>query len=863
MIFSLRSIFLIALVGMLICGCSGKSSQPITPDTPESSPGITYDNSLAVNSTGGGHRLLNYGFIYINPDEGVVDLIPVRAGEFHLNILKLLEVGPCTDCFRIVGFNFPQPDLLDLDVRIDHPFDFLDLSVFDVRAILMFNGSHEYPSMGKLMSDPELGDGAVLNPDGYTALYNGSTIGAPVGDYLKYFPGNLSTLDIPNSDINGFRYFITDDPDNDRNAFYAGSSDVETFSLKLPTGPFVVGYAVDASWEEPKESPVDDPLEDFSYHANCIEPWKIEVSEQKICDGLTEIGGETNIIINVHSWQSLLYINYPVIECPDLFDGTISTNHIISGSEPGFYQFMATITNDKLALPGIYKCLIWAECKENNPEETPWLDLSAYQIFEVEVIEEQPAGPGHIMWAESAGGEEKDQCYGITSLSDDSTVVCGSFSKSTTFGDGELNETVLISSGGLDIFVARYNLDGTLLWAKHAGGKSYEHVYSITSLSDNSTVVTGSFEGYATFGEGEQNETILKSGGYSDIFVARYNPDGTLVWAKRAGGKNPCYGKAITSLSDDSSVVTGYFYSDTGPATFGAGEINETILTSSGSSDAFIARYNSDGSLAWAKRAGGVDADGGNAITCLSDDSTVITGNFRSWAIFGSGEPDETILLSNGTVDIFVAQFNPDGSLSWAKSAGGASINDISHGISALSDDSTVITGFFSQEIIFGKGEPSETTLADSGVNDIFIARYSGDDGSLIWAKRAGGNNQEESFGITTLQDDSIVITGDFQYESIFGQGEPNEIFLDGNGNWDIFLARYNSDGSLFWAKQAGGPQGGDGGECGRSITTLSDDSIVVTGGFWDTAIFGVCDPINVILTSAGKEDIFIARFAP
>ena len=55
-------------------------------------------------------------------------------------------------------------------------------------------------------------------------------------------------------------------------------------------------------------------------------------------------------------------------------------------------------------------------------------------------------------------------------------------------------------------------------------------------LSDGSSLVTSFFWDTDTFGPGEPGQTLLTSAGGADIFVARYNPDGTLAWAKRAGG---------------------------------------------------------------------------------------------------------------------------------------------------------------------------------------------------------------------------------------------------------------------------------------------------------------------------------------
>ncbi|MBU1024220.1 hypothetical protein KKB99_08065, partial [bacterium] len=87
------------------------------------------------------------------------------------------------------------------------------------------------------------------------------------------------------------------------------------------------------------------------------------------------------------------------------------------------------------------------------------------------------------------------------------------------------NEMMLTSAGSEDIFVARYNPDGALTWAKRAGGSDgYDEGLGTTTLSDDSTVVTGYFSGTSTFGPDEPNETVLISAGYQDIFVARFEP---------------------------------------------------------------------------------------------------------------------------------------------------------------------------------------------------------------------------------------------------------------------------------------------------------------------------------------------------
>ncbi|MCX6647040.1 MAG: PKD domain-containing protein, partial [bacterium] len=773
MLSSFRFFLINAITILIIAGCSGHNSQPTAPDATTIPPALIGNADVSDDSGGNTHYLLSSGLIYINtenPDDPIVEIIPAREGEIHFNVLKFLEGAPCFDCFRIMGFDFPGPGYkyLDLDVRIDHPFDDLLFSVFDLRCIIMFDGSHQFPSTGKTTSDPSIGEGALLNAEGYTALYNGSTLSAPVGDYQKYFPGKLSTELIPNADINGYIYFRSDDPTNNRNAFYAGSIDVKTLSMQLPSSTFVIGYAVDASWAPPIETPVDDPLTDFGTDANCLEPWKIVVTEEPIGLGLTDHCGQTKLLIDVYDWQGKETHHDPEVECPEIFDGTLTATWVSDGA--GYSEYEATISNSLTAPIGEYMCLIRIEANENDPVNKPWLDLTAYQMQKLTIIEqphldpvavaEANPNPQSINFPVSFSGSgsydpdcgdiqvyewdwDNDGIYDETGENVEHTWTSpGIYLVQLRVTDDESQTDTLDEP--LEINISQAG-SGDLIWAKRAGGASSDPDSwndagcGITTLSDNSTVVTGYFYDQATFGPGETNETVLTTTGDGDldIFVARYNPDGTLAWAKRAGGPfDRDRGSGITTLSDNSTVVTGTFYKS---ATFAPGEPNETVLTSTGGFDIFIARYNPDGSLVWVKRAGGTGTAEANGITTLSDNSTVATGLFSATATFGPGEPNETILTAAGCWDIFIARYNPDGTLAWAKRAGGTvDINfpDMGNGITALSDNSTVVTGLFGGSATFGPEEPNETVLTSAGWSDIFVARYN-PDGTLAWSKRA------------------------------------------------------------------------------------------------------------------------------
>ena len=179
---------------------------------------------------------------------------------------------------------------------------------------------------------------------------------------------------------------------------------------------------------------------------------------------------------------------------------------------------------------------------------------------------------GNWLWAKKAGGTSEDKGYSIALDANGNSYVTGCFSGIATFGT-----TTITSSGDKDIFVAKMDSNGNWLWAKKAGGTSYDYGCCIAVDDNGNSYVTGDFAESATFGT-----TTLTSSGYDDIFVAKMDSNGNWLWAKKAGGQSNDGGRSITVDDNGNSYVTGYFEEST---TFGI-----TTLTSSGDYEIFVAK---------------------------------------------------------------------------------------------------------------------------------------------------------------------------------------------------------------------------------------------------------------------------------
>jgi len=387
-------------------------------------------------------------------------------------------------------------------------------------------------------------------------------------------------------------------------------------------------------------------------------------------------------------------------------------------------------------------------------------------------------------------------------------------------------------------------------WVRRAGGSAFDTAYHSVVAADDTVLVTGIYEADATFGAGEEGETVLLASepGIQDGFVARYSPSGSLLWARAIVGPGSTMAGGVAALDDGGALVAGWFRT----ATFSPGEPGETTLTAP-DFDIFLARYDASGTLDWVRQDGGHSTAAYN-VAALPDGSARVVGWYEGETTFGAGEDGETVLPNSGSRDLFVAGFAPSGDFAWVRGAGGLD-EDRAIAVGVLPDGSTWMAGDFSTAITLGAGETNQTTLTAAGPNDILVARYDAF-GGLAWARSAGGALDDVALDVEAFPDGSVLVTGGFHGSATFGLGEPNEASLASAGDFDVFVARYQSDGTLDWARRHGGPLQ----DIGYAVAPLPDGGAFVTGTFAGTVTFGAGETTETMLPSAGFADAFLAR---
>ncbi len=377
-------------------------------------------------------------------------------------------------------------------------------------------------------------------------------------------------------------------------------------------------------------------------------------------------------------------------------------------------------------------------------------------------------GAGNVLWAKSTGGTSDDSGGSVSTDANGNIIVTGSFgSSSITFGT-----TTLTNAGGADIFIVKYDGAGNVMYAKSEGGTGNDYGRSVSTDANGNIIVTGEFwSSSITFGT-----TTLTNAGYDDIFIVKYDGAGNVLWAKSAVGNFYDNGLSVSTDANGNIIVTGEFMSAS--ITFGT-----TTLTnaSTNRTDIFIVKYDGAGNVLWAKSAGGTGYDRGHSVSTDANGNIIVTGDFLSSSItFGT-----TTLTNAGNTDIFIVKYDGAGNVLWAKSAGGPA-GDYGVSVSTDANGNIIVTGeFWSSSITFGT-----TTLTNPGYADIFIVKYDGA-GNVMWAKSAGGTNQNQEGGnsVSTDANGNIIVTGRFGSSSItFGTTTLTN--AGASDTYDIFIVK-------------------------------------------------------------------------
>lgn len=415
-----------------------------------------------------------------------------------------------------------------------------------------------------------------------------------------------------------------------------------------------------------------------------------------------------------------------------------------------------------------------------------------YEAGELLLVKLNP--DGGLVWARQMGGPGSDRAAGMTVDADGNCYVTGYFEKTADFDPGP-EAFLLTSSGYHDVFVAKYNSDGELVWAKKMGGNDDDEGVVIATDAAGNVYVSGRFQGTADFNPGPATFNMLAQSASSDLFIVKLSALGNYVWSKRFNGGIGGSTLLMDMVLDDAGnlYAIGWFRGaiDFNPD-FGIFDMESSPNPENpdfSHIDTYILKLKNNGSFVWAKQMG--DSTGGclgNAIA-LDPAGDICMVGYHS----GNTDFDPNSGVYNLPVDnkgMFFAKLTDNGELRWVKGVASTS--------SASAEDLDVdeagnfyITGEMNKGTFDFDPGPGTLNLVSILDHDLFTAKYDAN-GALVWIFQQ--QNTEEDLGgshIAVDQNGGVYCSGFFS-GTLNLYTNPDEVTsLYCGGYVDVFVCKF------------------------------------------------------------------------
>jgi len=446
--------------------------------------------------------------------------------------------------------------------------------------------------------------------------------------------------------------------------------------------------------------------------------------------------------------------------------------------------------------------------------------LDAYDPAERLIID--PA----LGWVTYYGGSSFDGCYSTRVDASGNIYIAGRTSSTGAIASGGHQST---NGGANDAFFAKFNSDGVRQWATYYGGTGDDggtgccvdasgNVY----LSGWTTSSSGiAFNGVQNFFEGDY-----------DAFLVKFNSSGVRQWATYIGGSST--DQALACVNDASGNV--YLCGNTSSTyNIASDGFKNTI---SGTSDAFLVKFDTNGARLWGTYYGGSSDEAGSGCRVDASGNVFLLGSTASSSGIASGGFQNSI---SGSIDGYLVKFNANGNRLWATYIGG---NNEDYANDFQFDNSNNIYVCGETNSTTGLASGGHQMTFEDGISDAFLVKYD-PDGTRLWATYYGGSGFDA--GNTCLTDASgnaYLVGESYSTDNIASNGFQNNL----RGGSDAFLVQFNPSGVRQWASYAGGNDFDFGNSCARDhlgniyIAGSTTSTDLASGGHQNTYGGGTYD---------------------
>ncbi len=420
-------------------------------------------------------------------------------------------------------------------------------------------------------------------------------------------------------------------------------------------------------------------------------------------------------------------------------------------------------------------------------------DVAHYDIKQSLVIDPM------LVWATYAGGLESDEARGLAVDSEDHVIITGRTYSSDNIATAGAYQTEKI--GDIDIYIERYNPDGTRIWGTYYGGSGLDRARACIVNIDEYIYLgahTTSPDGIVTLGNGMHQEVFA---GVEDGILAYFSPEGQRVWATYYGGEDEDIIRRLKQDYEGNIIMVGYSNSDSGIATPDAWQPQNNKH-----SDLILSKWTFDGELIWGTFLGGESEDHGRSVDADPSGNIYINGSTGSaFGIKKNAYRDH----NSGGQDYLLAKYSPSGALKWCTYWGGSE-EDRGRGVRvnptgehvyfigySASDTGVTTPGSFQpvwSQGYDGQGLPT---------HDAVVMKWH-TNGYPIWSTYLGDGSEDRGRGVTMIDND-IYFGGTTMSPTVISTPDAFQPVYGGKD--DMFVEKFDSAGNRIWGSYYGGPE--------------------------------------------------------
>ena len=393
---------------------------------------------------------------------------------------------------------------------------------------------------------------------------------------------------------------------------------------------------------------------------------------------------------------------------------------------------------------------------------------------------------GNLLWGRAFGGVNTDRINAQTIDAAGNIIVAGYFSGTVDFDPGAGSNSIT-STAGTDFFISKFDANGNYQWTKTFGDQATDYSYAITTDQNYNIYVGGEFSSDSVDMDPGVGVAMVYNSVFASFqfegYVLKLDSAGAFIWCNTMKGTASDYVRSLAVTSSQEIVVGGYF--NTGINLDPAG-----VISSKGSSDFYLAKFDQSGTFTWLKTFGGTGAD--YVYSCdIRGNHLIGTGTFTLMADFDPS-PDTLSLFSNGGTDVYLLDLDAgSGSLNWAVNFGSYP-SELSNALATHPDGSIYVTGSFVDSTQLDP-TGNATTLISYDQRDGFISKFDSL-GNFIFGHRLGSINVDYGRAITVDYNSDKFWTAGY-----FGNGnfypDPNSMvnYIPSGGNNDTYIGKYSS----------------------------------------------------------------------